>query len=107
MFSTGCMYLSAQYSLYNDRCRLKLLDYKQHRLSGRVTTPLFHHYGSSSWHSNDASLIKKVDKSLKIVFNYKELVLIVLFTFITFLILFYRKKIRTKIIENKEEVLLS
>jgi len=107
MFSTGCMYLSAQYLLYNDRCGLKLLDYKQHRLSGRVTTPLFHHYGSSSWHSNDASLIKRVDKTLKILFNYKELVLILLLTFTTFLVLLYRKKIRTKIIENKEEVFLS
>ncbi len=104
MFSTGCMYLSAQYSLYHDQFSLKLLDYKQHRLSGRVSTPLFHHYGSSSWHSTDASLIKIVDNILKILFHHQGLVLIILLLFITLLILSYRR--RTKTLEKEEEILL-
>jgi mannosyltransferase OCH1-like enzyme len=105
MFSTGCMYLSAQYSLYNDRCHLRLLDYKQHRLSGRVSTPLFHHYGSSSWHSNDASLIKIIDTTLKKLFHYPGFVSIILFLFILFFILFYRRR-QTKQLEIKEKFLL-
>lgn len=28
-----------------------------HRLNGDVVTPLFHHFGASSWHSFDAALI--------------------------------------------------
>ena len=29
-----------------------------HRLNGNVTTPLFKHLGSSSWHSWDAAIVK-------------------------------------------------
>ncbi len=89
MFSTGCMYLSAQYSLYNDPCHLRVLDYKEHRLSGHVTTPLFHHHGSSSWHSNDASFVKKADQILNRLFQHRKFVLFVLFTFFTLIVIFF------------------
>lgn len=103
MFSTGCMYISAQYSLYNDKCGLKLLDYKQHRLSGRVSTPLFHHYGSSSWHSNDASLIKTFDFIFKRLFHYQGLVSIIFLTFIILSIIFYRRRRPNKLSNQDEE----
>jgi mannosyltransferase OCH1-like enzyme len=109
MFSTGCMYLSAQYSLYNDRCHLKLLDYKLHRLSGHVSTPLFTHDGSSSWHSKDALLIKTVDSTLKKLFRNKQSVFICVLIFLIFTILFYRRfkrRITIKSFEPTEKLLL-
>ena len=33
-----------------------------HRLNGRVSTPLFNHLGSSSWHSYDAAMIVRLGK---------------------------------------------
>lgn len=94
MFSTGCMYISAHYLLYKDRYRLRLLDYKQHRLSGHVTTPLFHHYGSSSWHSKDASFIKSADRIIKLLVYHKSLILFALFVILTFIfIVWYRRRI--------------
>ncbi|CAF0840316.1 unnamed protein product [Rotaria sordida] len=105
MFSTGCMYISAQYLLYNDQCHLKLLDYKQHRLSGQISTPLFHHYGSSSWHSNDASFIKIADNIIKKLFYHKEIILFIFFIFIIFTFyLFYRRRTIEK--KQKEDILL-
>lgn len=103
MFSTGCMYISAQYSLYPDQCHLKLLDYKQHRLSGRVTTPLFHHHGSSSWHSDDASFIKKADYVLKKLFHYQGSVSIILLIFIVYLIVFYRRRKTRQLAKEEDE----
>ncbi|UJR26144.1 hypothetical protein I4U23_007488 [Adineta vaga] len=82
MFSTGCMYLSAQYSLYNDRHRLRLLDYKQHRLSGRISTPLFHHQGSSSWHANDAASIKRIYNILYRLIYHRNFIFLNLFLII-------------------------
>jgi mannosyltransferase OCH1-like enzyme len=102
MFSTGCMYLSAQYSLYNDRCHLRILDYQQHRLSGYISTQLFHHYGSSSWHSKDALFIKTADKILKVLFQHEGLVLIILLIAIIIIVkLFYRRRT-----QQKKEILL-
>ena len=102
MFSTGCMYISAQYILYNDRHHLRLLDYQQHRLSGHISTPLFHHHGSSSWHEKDALFIKTADKVLKAQFHHPRFVLIISLIVIIFIVkLFYRRR-RT----NKEEILL-
>jgi mannosyltransferase OCH1-like enzyme len=109
MFSTGCMYISAQYSLYNDRCSLRLLDYKHHRLSGHVTTPLFNHDGSSSWHSKDALLIKTVDNLFKKLFRYQELVLFIVFIFLIFSIVFYRRcrrRTATKSLEQTDFIVL-
>ena len=107
MFSTGCMYISAQYSLYPDRCHLRLLDYKQHRLSGRRSTPLFHHHGSSSWHANDASFIKMADNILKKCSEYRILVLILLCSTILTLAYFYRKRRRIPTSEKHHKVLIS
>jgi len=106
MFSTGCMYISAQYSLYKDPCRLKLLDYKQHGLSGRVSTPLFHHYGSSSWHSNDASFIKIIAHTVRRLIRYQGSVLIISLIIGTFFIILYRRR-STKELEEKEKILLA
>ncbi|CAF2196253.1 unnamed protein product [Rotaria magnacalcarata] len=103
MFSTGCMYISAQYLLYEDRNRLRLLDYKQHRLSGRVSTPLFHHHGSSSWHANDASFIKNSENIIKKLMHHKYLVLFTLLICVMFtFILWNRRRIR----RQNEETLL-
>lgn len=38
---------------------------KLHSLNGDVVTPLFHHLGSSSWHSYDAHLIVSIGKGSK------------------------------------------
>ena len=110
MFSTGCMYLSAQYSLYNDRCHLKLLDYKIHRLSGHVSTPLFTHDGSSSWHSKDALLIKTVDGLFKNIFRHQQFVFLSVFICLILIILYYRRCKRRKTtitsFEQTEKLLL-
>ena len=48
------MFLSAQHLRFRPRWirrrDLRVLD-RLHALSGQITTPLFHHAGSSSWHS--------------------------------------------------------
>jgi inositol phosphorylceramide mannosyltransferase catalytic subunit len=45
-----------------NRSELKILagppdNFKMHSLNGHVSTPIFNHLGSSSWHSYDAALI--------------------------------------------------
>ncbi|CAF1156826.1 unnamed protein product [Adineta steineri] len=107
MFSTGCMYISAQYSLYNDHCRLRLLDYKQHRLSGHVSTPLFHHYGSSSWHSGDASFIKQADYLINRLIYHQQLFFIHIFVFVIIIIYVLYRRRRTKKEEKLEYILLT
>lgn len=67
MFSTGCHYASAIHTLQLNRKDLKILtgtkeNPKLHRLNGEVVTPLFHHLGSSSWHSFDAASIVLLGK---------------------------------------------
>ncbi|KAK4096451.1 glycosyltransferase family 32 protein [Parathielavia hyrcaniae] len=62
MFSTGCHYASTIHAFQHDRTELKVLAGPRgnpglHSLNGRVSTPLFHHLGSSSWHSYDAAMI--------------------------------------------------
>src|SRR5258706_8414091 len=56
------IYLRAIHTLQRDRSTLKILagpkdDPTLHSLNGDVITPLFHHLGSSSWHSFDAQMI--------------------------------------------------
>lgn len=58
----------AIHSLQKDRSSLKILsggpkDPKLHMLNGDVTTPLFHHLGSSSWHSFDAAVIMMLGRT--------------------------------------------
>ncbi|KAI9674035.1 MAG: hypothetical protein M1829_003878 [Trizodia sp. TS-e1964] len=65
MFSTGCHYASAIHTMQQNRTDLRVLvgpdyDFEMHRLSGDVETPLFHHLGTSSWHSFDASIIVSI-----------------------------------------------
>ncbi|CAF0813295.1 unnamed protein product [Adineta ricciae] len=97
MFSTGCMYLSTQYSLFSERCRLKLLNYEQHRLSGNISTPLFHHQGSSSWHSSDAAFIKNIYNVLRHLIYHRNFLLINLFSIIiVVLVISYRRRVKSQ-----------
>ncbi|KAJ3022423.1 hypothetical protein HKX48_006240 [Thoreauomyces humboldtii] len=67
MFSTGCMYISAQHAIYRYRNQLKVLGGDHNRLNGAATTPLFKHLGASSWHQGDAKLFVQIGKFLKAV----------------------------------------
>ncbi|KAB8277411.1 hypothetical protein BDV30DRAFT_192895 [Aspergillus minisclerotigenes] len=63
MFSTGCHYASTIFTLQSNRTNLRILagppeQPKLHMLNGVVNTPLFRHFGSSSWHGHDARLIQ-------------------------------------------------
>lgn len=54
--------------LQENRTEYKVLagpegDRAMHSLNGRVSTPLFEHLGSSSWHSYDSSLIVLLGES--------------------------------------------
>ena len=60
MFSTGGHFASVLHTLQKDRSVAKVLPGPLHSLNGRVTTPLFEHLGSSSWHSYDAQLFTMV-----------------------------------------------
>ncbi|KAL1838455.1 hypothetical protein VTJ49DRAFT_2652 [Mycothermus thermophilus] len=70
MFSTGCHYASTIHTLQpaHLRAKLKILsgpktNPNMHRLNGPVSTPLFNHLGSSSWHAYDAAMIVALGKS--------------------------------------------
>ncbi|KAK4221340.1 glycosyltransferase [Podospora fimiseda] len=67
MFSTGCHYASTIHAFQKDRTELKILSGTRenpgmHSLNGPVSTPIFNHLGSSSWHSYDAALIVSIGK---------------------------------------------
>lgn len=56
--------------MWANRAELKILagpedDFKLHTINGPVSTPLFNHLGSSSWHSYDALFITLLGKYLK------------------------------------------
>ncbi|KAL2270551.1 hypothetical protein VTJ83DRAFT_2735 [Remersonia thermophila] len=71
MFSTGCHYASTIHTLQPThlRAKLKILagppdtNPTMHHLNGRVSTPLFNHLGSSSWHAYDAAMLVALGKS--------------------------------------------
>lgn len=58
-----------------------------HNLNGDVVTPLFHHLGSSSWHSYDAAMIVSLGKP---AFLLRFLAIIVINVFIVLAILSIR-----------------
>lgn len=60
MFSTGCHYASVIHTKQKNRGGLKVLPGPLHSLSGHVSTPIFDHLGSSSWHSSDVRHIVAV-----------------------------------------------
>lgn len=63
MFSTGPMFLSTEHLRFQPSQRstqLRILGGVQHRLNGRVVTPLFRHLGASSWHQGDAKIFSKL-----------------------------------------------
>ncbi|KAH8898917.1 hypothetical protein GQ53DRAFT_777441 [Thozetella sp. PMI_491] len=71
MFSTGCHFASTIHLYEPDRTSLKILsgpesDPKMHKLSGHVSTPLFDHLGSSSWHSYDAHFLRRAGRVFKL-----------------------------------------
>ena len=105
MFSTGCMYVSALFTLYPDQQRLRILDYDRHRLSGHVTTPLFQHHGSSSWHSNDASFIKCANNILKVLYRHRTL-LFVLFCLSLVALFFLMNRRRRRQRDKLDDALL-
>jgi len=54
-----------------NRTSLKVLagppdNFGMNSLNGHVSTPLFEHLGSSSWHSYDAAMIVKIGRSWKL-----------------------------------------
>ncbi|KAB8228371.1 glycosyltransferase family 32 protein [Aspergillus alliaceus] len=66
MFSTGCHYASTIYTTQFNRTSLRILSGppdrpNMHMLNGFVDTPLFRHLGTSSWHANDALLLRMVE----------------------------------------------
>ncbi|AEO68738.1 glycosyltransferase family 32 protein [Thermothielavioides terrestris NRRL 8126] len=68
MFSTGCHYASTIHAFQRNRTELKILagppgNRRMHSLNGPVSTPIFNHLGSSSWHSYDAAMIVSLGKS--------------------------------------------
>ena len=66
MFTGGPMFLSSEWINFEGDAKdqLRILDRRFHRLSGRVTTPLFNHLGASSWHQEDTVVLKRVFRSL-------------------------------------------
>ncbi|OAV98966.1 hypothetical protein, variant 2 [Puccinia triticina 1-1 BBBD Race 1] len=63
MLSTGPMFLSTEHLHFpadHRSTQLRVLAERQHRLNGRVATPLFRHLGASSWHQGDAKLFLKI-----------------------------------------------
>ncbi|OAA34144.1 Glycosyltransferase, DXD sugar-binding motif protein [Metarhizium rileyi] len=70
MFSTGCHFASVVHVYESDRSNLKILPGPLHSLNGRVSTPIFDHLGSSSWHSYDAKLIVTIGSRINLVFFF-------------------------------------
>jgi mannosyltransferase OCH1-like enzyme len=76
MFSTGCHFASVIHTYESDRGDLKILPGPLHSLNGRVSTPIFDHLGSSSWHSYDAKLFVSVGSRRNLIFFYLGVVLV-------------------------------
>ena len=67
-FHTDIFRCRTIHTLQLNRTDLKILagpetNPKLHSLNGNVVTPLFHHLGSSSWHSYDGRLIVSLGKT--------------------------------------------
>jgi mannosyltransferase OCH1-like enzyme len=76
MFSTGCHFASVIHTYESDRGDLKILPGPLHSLNGRVSTPIFDHLGSSSWHSYDAKLFVSVGSRRNLIFFFLGVVLV-------------------------------
>ncbi|KAG6009075.1 hypothetical protein E4U43_000057 [Claviceps pusilla] len=70
MFSTGCHFASVIHVYESNRTDLKILPGPLHSLNGKVSTPIFDHLGSSSWHSYDAKLIVTVGNRINLIFFF-------------------------------------
>lgn len=86
---------SAIHTLQPHRADLKILagppdNPRLHSLNGDVVTPLFHHLGTSSWHSFDAALIVTLGRSTVIL----KLLVIVTVAVVVTLIFFRRRALR-------------
>jgi mannosyltransferase OCH1-like enzyme len=62
MLSTGCMLFSSMYAQWGGRDLYILGGGTKHFLKGHAVTPLFEHFGESSWHSWDAQMFLFVGK---------------------------------------------
>lgn len=72
MYSTGGHFASTIHVRAPNRGDLKILagppdNFKLHTINGPVSTPLFNHLGSSSWHSYDGLIIMSLGKNLKFI----------------------------------------
>ncbi|KAG6027515.1 hypothetical protein E4U41_000903 [Claviceps citrina] len=67
MFSTGCHFASVIHVYESNRTDLKILPGPLHSLNGKVSTPIFDHLGSSSWHSYDAKLIVTIGSRINLI----------------------------------------
>jgi len=67
MFSTGGHFASVIHASESNRTDLKILPGPLHTLSGRVSTPLFDHLGSSSWHSYDVQLAARLSSRFTLI----------------------------------------
>ncbi|KAG6056652.1 hypothetical protein E4U17_002046 [Claviceps sp. LM77 group G4] len=70
MFSTGCHFASVIHVYESNRTDLKILPGPLHSLNGKVSTPIFDHLGSSSWHSYDAKLIVTIGNRINLIFFF-------------------------------------
>ena len=66
---TNASLASTIHAFQTNRTSLKVLagpsdNPRLHSLNGQVSTPIFNHLGSSSWHSYDAALIVSVGRML-------------------------------------------
>ncbi|KIW17129.1 hypothetical protein PV08_04320 [Exophiala spinifera] len=110
-FSTGCHFLSTMHLFTKtDRSILRILwgPRRLHHLSGNATTPLFHHFGSSSRHSYNADFFEALKPPPQSLFRIgatrseRDWAAIILFTAIaistfvaTVLFVVYRLKTRS------------
>lgn len=67
MFSTGGHFASVIHAAQPDRSELKILPAPLHSLNGPAATPIFEHFGSSSWHSWDAQMITVVSSRANLI----------------------------------------
>ncbi|KAH8922742.1 glycosyltransferase family 32 protein [Atractiella rhizophila] len=67
MASTGCLFFTSIHLIAPSWIRnsMYVLPGKENRLRGRVVTPLFEHFGASSWHKGDAKVILMLGQTIE------------------------------------------
>ncbi|CAF3552288.1 unnamed protein product [Rotaria socialis] len=86
MFSTGPMFLTKQASSYVNRSSLDILSSELYgKYSTNSSYALFRHLKASSWHGNDASIIKLIYRWRYMVLAAVTIVLMMIFILIYFI----------------------